>query len=81
MTEHQLASDSKNLNRSEHQFREQLAERNTLLMTVYSYMDKLGAVESPTVKVVPLYTRQVLDYILSYLEEISQGRAKAVQQL
>ncbi|KAH8919162.1 hypothetical protein BT69DRAFT_1337528, partial [Atractiella rhizophila] len=43
--EHQLAADTKNLTKAEHQYRDQLTERNTLLLTVYQYLDKIAGSE------------------------------------
>lgn len=42
VVEAQLSSDSRSLNKSEGQFRDQLTERNTLLLTVFQYVDKVA---------------------------------------
>jgi len=39
--EEELASDHKRLSKTENQYREQLSERNTLLLTIYQYVDRL----------------------------------------
>ncbi|KAG8930066.1 hypothetical protein FRC03_012953 [Tulasnella sp. 419] len=39
--EHRLSKDQKQLSTTETQYREQLTERNTLLLTVYQYLDKI----------------------------------------
>ncbi|POW18508.1 hypothetical protein PSHT_05707 [Puccinia striiformis] len=39
--EDDLASDHLQLNKFEHQYKDQISERNTLLLTIYQYVDKL----------------------------------------
>jgi hypothetical protein len=39
--EDQLNADHRSLSRTENQYRDQLTERNTLLLTVYQYLDKM----------------------------------------
>ncbi|KAA1074800.1 hypothetical protein PGT21_020881 [Puccinia graminis f. sp. tritici] len=39
--EDELASDHLQLNKFEHQYKDQISERNTLLLTIYQYIDKL----------------------------------------
>ncbi|KNZ63459.1 uncharacterized protein VP01_1140g2 [Puccinia sorghi] len=39
--EDELASDHIQLNKFEHQYKDQISERNTLLLTIYQYIDKL----------------------------------------
>ncbi|KAI5474861.1 hypothetical protein MNV49_002324, partial [Pseudohyphozyma bogoriensis] len=41
VVEDQLSNDQRNLSRTENQYRDQLTERNTLLLTVYQYMDRM----------------------------------------
>lgn len=36
-----MSQDHKLLSKTEAQYREQLSERNTLLLTIYQYVDKL----------------------------------------
>ncbi|KAF9239075.1 hypothetical protein BU15DRAFT_88115 [Melanogaster broomeanus] len=43
--EARLAKDQKSLLSSENQYRDQLTERNTLLLTIYQYMDKILGVD------------------------------------
>ncbi|KAF9236200.1 hypothetical protein BU15DRAFT_64182 [Melanogaster broomeanus] len=43
--EARLAKDQKSLLNSENQYRDQLTERNTLLLTIYQYMDKILGVD------------------------------------
>ena len=51
VVEDQLNTDHKALNRTEGQYRNQLDERNTLLLTVYQYVDKVvKAVEKTPVR-------------------------------
>lgn len=46
--EDQLSKDHRELTKTENQYREQLTERNTLLLTIYQYMEKvLGADKTP----------------------------------
>ncbi|KAA1114519.1 hypothetical protein PGT21_011974 [Puccinia graminis f. sp. tritici] len=39
--EDELTSDHLQLNKSEHQYKDQISERNTLLLTIYQYLEKL----------------------------------------
>lgn len=43
--EARLSKDQRSLLATEHQYRDQLTERNTLLLTVYQYLDKILGVE------------------------------------
>lgn len=43
VVEDQLNTDHRALSRTENQYRDQLTERNTLLLTIYQYMDKMVA--------------------------------------
>lgn len=47
--EARLAKDQKSLLSSESQYRDQLTERNTLLLTIYQYMDKILGVDKTPV--------------------------------
>ncbi|KAK4701233.1 MFS transporter, PHS family, inorganic phosphate transporter, partial [Phenoliferia sp. Uapishka_3] len=48
VVEDQLNTDHRALSRTESQYRDQLTERNTLLLTIYQYMDKMiGPEKSP----------------------------------
>lgn len=48
--ETRLSKDQRNQLSVEHQYRDQLTERNTLLLTVYQYLDKILGVEKTTVR-------------------------------
>lgn len=48
--EARLAKDQKSLLTSESQYRDQLTERNTLLLTIYQYMDKILGVDKTPVR-------------------------------
>jgi chromosome segregation ATPase len=48
--ETRLSKDQRNLLSSEQQYRDQLTERNTLLLTIYQYMDKILGVDKTTVR-------------------------------
>jgi len=48
--ETRLSKDQRNQLSLEHQYRDQLTERNTLLLTVYQYLDKILGVEKTAVK-------------------------------
>ena len=48
--EARLAKDQKSLLSSESQYRDQLTERNTLLLTIYQYMDKILGVDKTPVR-------------------------------
>lgn len=43
--ENQLNTDHRALSKTENQYRDQLAERNTLLLTVFQAVDRLGATD------------------------------------
>jgi predicted nucleic acid-binding Zn-ribbon protein len=43
--EQRLSKDQRSSMASEHQFRDQLTERNTLLLTIYQYLDKILGVD------------------------------------
>lgn len=47
--ENRLGKDQRNQLATEHQYRDQLTERNTLLLTVYQYLDKILGVEKTAV--------------------------------
>jgi chromosome segregation ATPase len=47
--ENRLGKDQRNQLAAEHQYRDQLTERNTLLLTVYQYLDKILGVEKTAV--------------------------------
>ncbi|KAF9447240.1 hypothetical protein P691DRAFT_131442 [Macrolepiota fuliginosa MF-IS2] len=48
--EQRLSKDQRSLLNAENQYRDQLTERNTLLLTIYQYMDKILGVDKVTKK-------------------------------
>lgn len=54
--EAKLSKDQRNQLSMEHQYRDQLTERNTLLLTIYQYMDKILGVDKTPVRY-PLFVR------------------------
>jgi len=48
--EQRLSTDQRSLLAAENQYRDQLTERNTLLLTIYQYMDKILGVEKTPVR-------------------------------
>ena len=56
--EGRLAKDQRSLLNSESQYRDQLTERNTLLLTIYQYMDKILGVDKTPVR--PLWQAIIL---------------------
>ena len=49
--EQRLSKDQRALLSAEAQYRDQLTERNTLLLTIYQYMDKIVGVDKTPVSV------------------------------
>jgi hypothetical protein len=47
--ETRLSKDQRSLLNAENQYRDQLTERNTLLLTIYQYMDKILGVDKTPV--------------------------------
>lgn len=47
--EQKFNKDQRSLLATEHQYRDQLTERNTLLLTIYQYMDKILGVDKTPV--------------------------------
>ena len=50
--EQRLSKDQRSLLTAESQYRDQLTERNTLLLTIYQYMDKILGVDKTPVSAV-----------------------------
>ena len=50
--EQRLSKDQRALLSAEAQYRDQLTERNTLLLTIYQYMDKIVGVDKTPVRVI-----------------------------
>jgi hypothetical protein len=48
--EQRLSKDQRSLLAAENQFRDQVTERNTLLLTIYQYMDKILGVDKTPVR-------------------------------
>jgi chromosome segregation ATPase len=48
--EQRLSNDQRSLLAAENQFRDQVTERNTLLLTIYQYMDKILGVDKTPVR-------------------------------
>lgn len=71
VVEDQLNTDHRALNRTEAQYRDQLTERNTLLLTIYQYMDKMVPERSP---VRPAPQPQPCPWVATY-QRSRRGRA------
>jgi chromosome segregation ATPase len=68
--ETRLSKDQRNLLSSEQQYRDQLTERNTLLLTIYQYMDKILGVDKTAV-------RDIVDLIpILFTDNLQKGEAK-----
>jgi chromosome segregation ATPase len=55
--EQRLSKDQRSLLAAENQFRDQVTERNTLLLTIYQYMDKILGVDKTPVRLSVEYSR------------------------
>jgi hypothetical protein len=53
--EQKLNKDQRSILPTENQYRDQLTERNTLLLTIYQYMDKILAADKSPVSALPMY--------------------------
>lgn len=62
--EARLSKDQKQLLNAETMYRDQLTERNTLLLTIYQYMDKILGVDKTPVRTVLNATRTLSDVIV-----------------
>ena len=77
--EQRLSKDQRTMLTAESQYRDQLTERNTLLLTIYQYMDKILGVDKT-----PVSSRPNLKYVSqlnSGVEEERRRRNKAVHEL
>lgn len=80
--ETRLSKDQRSLLTAESQYRDQLTERNTLLLTIYQYMDKILGVDKT-----PVSTSVLISHVLTNLcfpisaEERRSGRNEAFYQL
>ncbi|CEQ41037.1 SPOSA6832_02713 [Sporobolomyces salmonicolor] len=59
VVEGQLSTDHRELSRTENQYRDQLTERNTLLLTVYQYMERIAGPEK-VCRAIPRHSLQRL---------------------
>ena len=72
--EQRLAKDQRSLLTAESQYRDQLTERNTLLLTIYQYMDKiLGVDKTPVSTYSPFAVPPITDFTRLLLEEEWSG--------
>ena len=80
--EQKLSKDQRSLLAAESQYRDQLTERNTLLLTIYQYMDKILGVDKTPVRGIcshgPSRRRKL---IRASIEEEWAGGNKAVYKL
>ncbi|SCZ97806.1 BZ3501_MvSof-1269-A2-R1_Chr7-2g09322 [Microbotryum saponariae] len=74
--EEQLSTDHRQLSRTENQYRDQLTERNTLLLTVHQYMDKIvgGSQRKSGQSELKPFTNFVIfhDSLISRLKSVNQ---------
>ncbi|SCV70616.1 BQ2448_3378 [Microbotryum intermedium] len=79
VVEDQLSTDHRQLSRTENQYRDQLTERNTLLLTVHQYMDKIvGGSQRKSGQADPKpFTNFVIfhDSLISRLKSVNQLQA------
>ena len=71
--EQRLSKDQRSLMVAENQYRDQLTERNTLLLTIYQYMDKILGVDKTPVSSA---FRRIFLAILTWLAAISRRKAR-----
>lgn len=67
--EQRLSKDQRSLLSAESQYRDQLTERNTLLLTIYQYMDKILGVDKTPVRIFCLSTGTSPNTKASFIEE------------
>jgi len=60
--EQRLSKDQRSLLAAETQYRDQLTERNTLLLTIYQYLDKILGVDKTPVSVISDQSLAVIDF-------------------
>ncbi|KAG8219163.1 hypothetical protein J3R82DRAFT_4931 [Butyriboletus roseoflavus] len=77
--EARLAKDQKSLLSSESQYRDQLTERNTLLLTIYQYMDKILGVDKTPKKGGQAETKPFTNFSVFHDNLIT--RLKALSQI
>ena len=66
--ESRLSKDQRSLLSAESQYRDQLTERNTLLLTIYQYMDKILGVDKTPVRMLHFTFRKDLNLRVSFVE-------------
>jgi chromosome segregation ATPase len=71
--ESRLSKDQRSLLSAESQYRDQLTERNTLLLTIYQYMDKILGVDKTPVRMLHFTFRKDLNLRVSFVEGRSGG--------
>ncbi|KAF8309737.1 hypothetical protein DL93DRAFT_2085258 [Clavulina sp. PMI_390] len=77
--EQKLNKDQRSMLASESQYRDQLSERNTLLLTIYQYLDKILGVDKTPKKGSALETKPFTNFAVFHDNLIS--RLKAVSQI
>jgi hypothetical protein len=73
VSELRLLKDQRSLLSAESQYRDQLTERNTLLLTIYQYMDKILGVDKTPVRMLHFTFRKDLNLRVPFVEGRSGG--------
>lgn len=71
--EQRLSKDQRSLLSAETQYRDQLTERNTLLLTIYQYMDKILGVDKTPVSI---FSARKLSTSLNHILQKKSGQAE-----
>lgn len=71
--ESRLSKDQRSLLSAESQYRDQLTERNTLLLTIYQYMDKILGVDKTPVCILCSLSQDGTQFRVSFAEGRSSG--------
>ena|SRR5882762_2789818 len=81
--EQRLSKDQRSLLSAESQYRDQLTERNTLLLTIYQYMDKILGVDKTPVRILGYFRVILLNpgLVISDEEEGRSSRDQAIHKL
>jgi chromosome segregation ATPase len=81
--EQRLSKDQRSLLSAESQYRDQLTERNTLLLTIYQYMDKILGVDKTPVRTFLRVLLSNLDSwsFMQFVEESRSSGDQAVHEL
>lgn len=78
--EQRLSKDQRSLLNAENQYRDQLTERNTLLLTIYQYLDKiLGVDKTPVSAAIDLSIRLFIPELIT--ENRGPSRNEAIHKL